>query len=288
MGRVKGRDINLSGAPTKVSDMKNGELILAEDGILGRVGDQVLIKEWFKTLLYDDFEDGIVDPAWDNVYSWKSGGSHVETGGNMIVTVNQGASGGTYSLDQTGILGVGDPIAVPGTFNFDVYGKMTANPSGAQQGNYGSLEFNFWDNAVAKDYIRVQLQTWNANTEWRPCMTWKNDSNAYSVYLTPVDYGPGANELWWRFRYMPSQGDTYIKAWWHHGPENPLDSPYDTGWTPVGMSKYYPIPDGNDELRVRLYAFNTGNNGDESFYFNKIAKWDTQHLTTTTTTTTAP
>jgi hypothetical protein len=61
--RVRSKDMNLyKDAPTKVSDMKEGEWRLGEDGIYGRVGDQILYQS-----LTDYFY------AWNSKTDWFGG-----------------------------------------------------------------------------------------------------------------------------------------------------------------------------------------------------------------------
>ena len=269
--------------PTTVEEMKDGELRSGEDGLFGRVGNQVLVKNWIKTILYDDFEDGIVDPAWNGIWSDKAGGSHAESGGFMVITTNQGGSGGMYSLDQNGILGIGDPIAVKGDFYFDVWGKIVAPADPDTDGYNTGIQFDFHLVGGLKDFARIRIQSVGANTQYQPYVQWSDGVSTTSWNGPSLVFGAGINELWWRFKYLP--GDSYITAFVHHGPENPFDSPYDTGWTLVPMTKYYPIPDGNDELRVRLYNYSLSTDTDELAYYNELAEWEEATTTTTTTTT---
>lgn len=285
MKRVIGRNIDLNkDVPATVEEMKDGEMRMTDAGIVARVSDQVLQKEWMKAILYDDFEDNIVDPAWNGIWTDKAGGSHAESGGFMAITTNQGGSGGRYSLDQNGILGAGDPIAIRGDFYFDVWGKIVAPFTPDTDGYYAGIEFNFWLISVAKDFVRIRLQSVAAGTQYQPYFLWSNGVSSTSWNGASIAFGAGVNELWWRFRYLP--GDSRVRMFCHHGPENPFDSPYDTGWTEPAMSKYFPVPDGNDELRIRLYNYNLSTDTDEIAYYNELARWEELTTTTSTTTTT--
>jgi hypothetical protein len=281
MTKPKGRQINLNqDPPTSVEQMKDGEMRIGEDGILARVGPQVLQRTWMKTILYDDFEDGIVDPVWE-IWTDKAGGSHVESGGFMAITTNFGGSGGRYALEQNGILGIDDPIATKGTFYFDVWGKMVLPFTPDNNSYYSQVDFNFFLLGVPKDYIRLKLISVTGNTQYQPSFYWHDGTNARNLNGTAVDFGAGVNEIWWRLKFLP--GDSEMTIWYHHGPENPLDSPYDTGWTLFVFDKYPPQPTGNDEMQVRLLNWNTSTDTDEITYFNELAEWE--ELTTTTTTT---
>ena len=288
MSKSLGRQVNLKqDPPTSVEQMQDGEMRVGEDGILARVGPQVLQKSWMKTILYDDFEDSVIDPAWDLVWNDKNGGSHAETNGFMVVTTTGGGSGGRHFLAQSGILGEGDPFAVEGDWYFDSWGKMILPMVPDSNGFYAEIRFDWFLSSVAKDYVRFRLSAMNGNTQYQPSAWWYNGVSTRNQPQTAVDYGAGANELWWRFRYLP--GDSNIRMFYHHGPENPFDSQYDDGWTEITLDKYQPEPAGSDELRVALVGWGTSVTADETIYFNEIAEWEGgQTTTTTTTTTTAP
>lgn len=287
MSKTTGRQVNLKqDPPMSVEQMKDGEMRVEEDGILARVGNQVLQKSWMKALHYDDFEDGVVHSAWNNIYTYKNGGSHIEENGYMNIHTNLGGSGGQYTISQYDILAATPGITpVEGQFYFDVWGQMIAPLVPANNSDYIQVGFDFHLLGASKDYLRLKLESFNTNTMYRAYCWWHDGSAGQAISGTTLPFGPGANILWWRFKYLP--GDSYIACMYHHGPENPFDSPYDSGWTStVSISKNPPAPDGNDELRVRLDCRSYSAVVAQDWHYSEIAQWEQSLLTTTTTTTT--
>lgn len=275
-------DFNKS-VPAKVSDMKDGEWRMTEGGIYARVGNQVLQKSWIKTLMLDDFEDGIIDDNW-KIYSYKGGGAAAESGGFLAITVYGGTSGAQYQRFQDGIEGIGSPILVKGTYYFDIWGQLIGPADPVTDSNRGDIALEFYSVSVLKDYLRIFLQ--EVSNQYRVTIFYHDGTTGASFVVSPdLPLGLGANELWWRMRFMP--GDSKIRIFLTRGSK----SPHKVGWTEYTslMTKGSgPSPVGNDEMRFKLGAYNWSPTGgqDDTWYFNEVADWNLEQITTTTTTTT--
>lgn len=277
--RTLSKNIKIDGAaPTSVEEMKQGELRLEEGGIFGRVGNQVLQKEWPVTLLYDDFEDGIIDSKW-SLFTEKGGGTTEETGGELIITPVASGSGSVVALTQVDIELISQGVWVLGEFYFDIWGKVTVpvNPSGAFN---VKTDFQFRDGVGApKDLVAFYL-TWNAGT-FTYYLNYHDGANGgQTAFLSGLAAGPGVNEVWWRVRFLP--GDAKINVFYSH-----KKSPHDIGWTDItSIMTYDPIPTGNITLDLQLRMQNLDPANPQSTYWNEIGNWVGEEISTTTTTTT--
>ncbi len=277
--QVKGKNIKIDGVvPLTVEEMKDGELRVAEGGIFGRVGNQVLQKDWPVTLLYDDFEDGIVDPVWVWTYE-KGGGERVEENGSLRITPVASGSGSRVFGQQLDIELISQDVWVMGEFYFDLWGKMTlpANPTGPFNARIDLL----WRDGIGapKDQVAYYL-TWNAGTYSYYLNFGDGASSGQESFVLGEPTAPGVNEFWWRFKFLP--GDAKVNAFYSY-----KKSPHKIGWTDITyLMAYDPIPTGNITMDLEIRMQNIDPANAQSSYWNEIADWVGEEITTTTTTTT--
>ncbi len=277
--RTKGKNINIDGdPPATVEEMKDGELRVGEGGFFGRVGNQILQKDWPVTLLYDDFEDGIIDPVWQFTYE-KGGGVAVEENGNFVLTPVASGSGSRIFAKQIDIVLISQGVWVPGEFYFDIWGKLTM-PASSPADHNSTIRLYFFDGGHAqKDYVGFYIAHNAGNFHFYINYGDGTGGGAQS----PVELGvtaAGANEFWWRYRFLP--GDAKVRSFYRYS-----NSPHSRGWIEVtSLYGQDPIPTGNVFMNLHLRVENHDGASPHSFYFNEIANWVGEEITTTTTTTT--
>ncbi len=277
--RTLGRHIKVDDTlPASVEEMKDGEIRVGVNGLFARVGDQILRSEWARTILYDDFEDGIVDPVWVWTYE-KGGGERVEENGSLRITPVASGSGSRVFGQQLDIELISQDVWVMGEFYFDMWGKMTlpASPTGPFN---TKLTLQFRDGVDApKDQIAFYL-TWNAGNFTYYLNFGDGASSGQESFIAGEPEGPGVNEVWWRFRFLP--GDDKIQAFYSY-----KKSPHQIGWTDItSLMIYDPIPTGNITMDLEVRMQNIDPVNPQSAYWNEIADWVGEEITTTTTTST--
>ena len=277
--RTIGKNIKIDGnPPTTVEEMKDGELRVGENGFFGRVGNQILQKDWPVTLLYDDFEDGIIDPLWAFTHE-KGGGAVVEENGDLVLTPVASGSGSRIYAEQIDIELISQDIWVPGEFYFDLWGKLTMPVSSPADHN-STVRLNFYDGGhVARDYVGFYI-AYNAG-HFNYYINFGDGTGGGAQ--SPVELGvdaAGANEFWWRYRFLP--GDAKVRSFYSYS-----NNPHSVGWKEVtNLYGQDPIPTGNVFMNFQIRVENHDAGNARSFYFNEIANWVGEEITTTTTTTT--
>ena len=286
--RTLGKNIKIDGAaPTKVSDMKDGELRVTGDTIYGRVGDQILSAPYLQYLGYlhfDEFDDGNIHNAWNSeVHSGDAGSTVTEADGflnyNMIVKT---AIAPEIELFQTGIEGI-DIDQGKGVWYFDIWhavvwptGLGTADStmsahlwytfSGNGGDDGGGFEM-YYNNATSRYYMNAQSN--------------ENGAGYANRAASDLSEAEGGHLMWLRLRFLP--GDSRIRFFWAHGTDN---GPLQKGWTELINPKSNPDPTGHTSLEVRWQALNGNTILPVVIKFDFLGDWLLAPTTTTTTTTT--
>ena len=160
--RARGKNLNFNkDVPAKVDDMKEGEWQLNSNGLYGRVGNQILVKNWPAYYgIFDEFDDESIDPAWD-VGTTAASASEIAAG--YLRTTPTGVPGNNHVVltkefaDPSNVIPAGTPIG----WSARVY--IPPSPYTADQtdnGNnvhhYRMFQWSLWDNDIY----------WTCTLEW--------------------------------------------------------------------------------------------------------------------------
>jgi hypothetical protein len=251
--RIRGRNIHLLGTPTKVEDMKDGEVRMDIDSIYGRIGNQVLKKDWYRQLLYDDFEDNSFDTnIWNNTSEVNNGGTITETNGQLLFTLGDASSGVAYKYaHQDGIERMG--FGSVGTWEFDVWGEciLPDDLDVASAGHIIECRIEFDWTGAGTDWVQF-IPRWDGNN-YQFTVSY-SDGTSNSSSHTNIAPGTDAGRFWWRIAFTPGV-DSYVRLYYAH-----QVSPFTSDWTLIGLSKGFPNPTGHTALQFMI----GGRNYDDS------------------------
>lgn len=263
--RVQPRQINFyKAAPTKVSDMKDGEMRLADDQMYGRVGDQVLLKSlplsgW---LAYDEFDDDVIGYWWT---TWTQNGIVVtEENSELVMTCDGSQAYQSNYWKQTPL--VNNAV----DFSFDLY--IDAETSGALIGyDFADVAYDYW--------IGVQLD-WDNSIAGKYALAFYAQDNPTWVDMPYIEVPalPGGDaRVWVRYRYDPNATRKFT-AWYS------LTEPTsDEDWIFVDFGLYFTTV---SDLEIYGGA-NSGNSvGDTNLFKTDYLRDESTPLTIPTTTTT--
>lgn len=262
--------------PTSVEQMSAGELRVSPDGIFGRIDDTVYNRDWMRVLLYDYFEDDVLDPVWDLQYQ-KTGGTVTEENGDLVIEVNSGGSSFVVAR-QPVLKAIERPgyVPLPEVFYFDVWGKMTFDdPPGGSANAQAAVQMQFLG-ITNTDNVYIELRWDNGLSAYRVWIQSQDGVNTDQGFVSQIT---DANEAWWRFRYLP--GDSQIRLFWRHGL-----NPHQHGWAEYATPTSTPSPDTHIGAQFDFKVVNSDGAVARTARFNQLGNWLDEEITTTTTTTT--
>ena len=247
--KVRSKDFNFSKAtPTKVSDMKNGEWRLGENGLYGRVGNQILTKEWplYQTF-GDEFNDQSMDTEKWNPIALQQGATYEEAAdGTLTVTFsgNVNVSSLASFTHETGL--VTDKIPAGVGWGLEIRFQVLPLYYTPNQTSYGddTMFFKHFQNYIWDDQIY-----WEFDCHWC-CGSHPSGMDMYgfeSCYIFTSDISDEYNAEWCRWGpsvLIPSGRADYATPF-------PVDETHN-GWftyrftkSAAGVIKQELQPDGN-------------------------------------------
>lgn len=274
------RQVKMDGnVPVVAEDMKIGELRITSEGIFGRIGGVVQKKDWLNVLFYDDFEDDVLDSRWDITVN-KTGGTVTEENGDLVITVNSGGSSWVQTT-QNGLEAIPQVLPVAGEYYFDLWGKIS------NETNLGS------GIADINTYVRMQFQTPGSHTiGWN--LFWDDSAQLFEVRTVYSDgsftdsnitvstksEAQSGHELWWRMRFL--SGDSKVRMFYKHG-----ENPHRHGWNEWMPPTASADPTGQATGIFYFLMNNYAGAQSRAVFFDQLANWVGEEITTTTTTSTS-
>ncbi len=264
--RTKGKNINILGTPTKVEDMKDGEMRVDIDSTYGRVGNQVLKKDWLRLLAFDDFEDNDFDTwIWNNTSDGNNGGTITETGGQLLFTLGDASAGTAVKYaHQDGIEQMGPGGG--GTWEFDVWGLciIPDNLDVPSTGDIVEGRAEFYWSGNGTDWVEFLLK-WDG-TQYGLSVAYGDGTSTSSTH-TSIAPGVDAGKFWWRIAFTPGV-DTYVRLYYGHQVD-----PFMVGWTEISLSKAFPAPTGHTALEFKIGGRNSDASDPALIKHEFVADW---------------
>ncbi len=285
MEKPRSRHVKLDEAvPTKVSDMKDGELRISLTGIYGRVGNQILFADWVTDIHFDEFEDGTISPKWDILGEQGDPGSTLtEENGVLRFSMTPRISVTPYLwLAQENVEAIDWAILGEGVWDFDVWWKLVWPTGLASATGDVAMDMRMeFTGGGPFDGAGWELSYNQALDLFYLTGRTAHDGLGYSN--TPgsnLSEAAGGRYMWLRLRFKPGS-DSRIKLFYHHGPENPQYA----GWDEITSPKYNPDPTGHTNLEIELKAGNADLIARRDLDFHFMGDYKEAPTTTTTTTT---